>query len=55
MTVEKASVHPEDTANVPSLHRLHDSDQTVSSSDEDIRGGWSRTRTAATSARSTTS
>jgi hypothetical protein len=38
MTAKKAKVHQEDAQKVPRLTRLRDTDQTVSSSDEDIRG-----------------
>jgi hypothetical protein len=38
MTIEKAAVHREDADKVPQFTRLRDTDQTVSSSDEDIRG-----------------
>ena len=38
MTAKKTKVHQEDAQKVPRLTRLRDTDQTVSSSDEDIRG-----------------
>ncbi len=38
MTVDKTPVHGDNAAKVPSLSRLHDIGQTVSGSDEDIRG-----------------
>lgn len=38
MTVEKTQVHRDDAAKVPTLSRLHDNDETISASDEDIRG-----------------
>jgi hypothetical protein len=38
MTAKKTAVHQGDADKVPQLTRLRDSDQTVSSSDEDIRG-----------------
>ena len=38
MTAKKTKVHQEDAQTVPRLTRLRDTDQTVSSSDEDIRG-----------------
>jgi len=38
MTIEKTAVHQEDAGKVPQLTRLRDTDQTISSSDEDIRG-----------------
>ena len=38
MTIEKTAVHQEDAQKVPQLTRLRDTDRTVSSSDEDIRG-----------------
>ena len=38
MTTEKTSANQPDTEKVPQLVRLRDTDQTVSSSDEDIRG-----------------
>ena len=38
MTTEKTADHQEDADKVPQLTRLRDTDQTVSSSDEDIRG-----------------
>jgi hypothetical protein len=38
MTIEKTADHQEDADKVPQLTRLRDTDQTVSSSDEDIRG-----------------
>jgi hypothetical protein len=38
MTIKKTAVHDEDAEKVPQLVRLRDTDQTVSSSDEDIRG-----------------
>jgi hypothetical protein len=38
MTNKKTTVHQEDADKVPQLTRLRDTDRTVSSSDEDIRG-----------------
>ena len=38
MTNKKTAVHQEDADKVPQLVRLRDTDRTVSSSDEDIRG-----------------
>jgi hypothetical protein len=38
MTVEKPTIHRDDAQKVPQLTRLRDTDRTVSSSDEDIRG-----------------
>ena len=38
MTIEKTADHQEDADKVPQLTRLRDTDQTVASSDEDIRG-----------------
>ena len=38
MNIEKTAVHQGDADKVPQLVRLRDTDQTVSSSDEDIRG-----------------
>jgi len=55
MTVKKTAVHRDHARKVPTLSRLRDIDRAVSSSDVDIRGGWSRTRTAWTLAGSKTS
>ena len=38
MTNKKTTVHHEDAQKIPQLVRLRDTDRTVSSSDEDIRG-----------------
>ena len=38
MTLEETPVHRDDAAKVPALSRLHDIDETVAGSDEDIRG-----------------
>jgi len=38
MTIEKTAANQQDAEKVPQLVRLRDTDQTVSSSDEDIRG-----------------
>ncbi|MGO9205224.1 MAG: PRC-barrel domain-containing protein [Candidatus Limnocylindrales bacterium] len=38
MTVEKTTVHDDDVEREPTLEKLHDLGETVSSSDEDIRG-----------------
>ena len=42
MTAKKTAVHQEDADKVPQLTRLRDTDRTVSSSDEDIRGRMAR-------------
>jgi hypothetical protein len=42
MTIEKTTVHQKDAEKVPQITRLRDTDQTVSSSDEDIRGRMAR-------------
>ena len=42
MTAKKTTVHGDDAEKVPTLTRLRDTDRTVSSSDEDIRGRMAR-------------
>jgi sporulation protein YlmC with PRC-barrel domain len=44
MTIDQPAVHSDDARTSPTLTRLHDSGQTVSSSDEDIRGRMVRDR-----------
>ena len=44
MTIEKTAVHQEDADKVPQFTRLRDTDQTISSSDEDIRGRMAQGR-----------
>lgn len=38
MTIDQPAVHGDDARKAPSLSRLHDNDETISASDEDIRG-----------------
>jgi len=38
MTIDQPAVHSDDARKAPTLSRLHDHDETVASSDEDIRG-----------------
>jgi hypothetical protein len=38
MTIDQPAVPSDDARKVPTLSRLHDSDETIASSDEDIRG-----------------
>ena len=44
MTNKKTTVHHEDAQKIPQLVRLRDTDQTVSRSDEDIRGRMAQGR-----------